>query len=256
MLFKSLFESFVQLVFKPYIVIPAIVALLASTVFGILGDIFLEAPMIDLVLNPGVFSGANNLIALIIFNYPLTVIGTLVFGFILFMIWVIVFESIACISQGQKFVEAINDSVLQLRKSIGFTLILLAATVILFAVFWVNSEIMALINSELGIAIAIIITIICFVVLVKLAFTIPVLTEMELKKALMESWKFTNKRFWSSLALIIIAGIIMLAFTIIITQIGIVLGESFEVPLAIIGQAIGVTYFIAAITNFFYSKSK
>ncbi len=256
MLFGSLIESFKQIIFKPYILLPAIIALLASTVFGILGDFFLEGPMLDIILNPGIFNQSSNLIGFILFNYPLTVVGTLIIGFVLFMIWVIVFETIASISQGQKFIEAVNDSVLQLRKSFGFTLILLAAAVLVFAVFWVNSEIMSLVNSWVGIVIAIIISIICFIALVKLAFAIPALTERELKKALEESWKFTNSRFWSSLALIIIAGLIMILLTLIVTQIGIVLGEAFEVPLAIIGQAIGVTYFIAAITNFFYAKAK
>ncbi len=229
-----------------------LIVILASTVSTEILTTFLQRPVVDLILHSEEIP-INNIVGWLLFNYPLEVIGMAVLGTVLMIISVIAFLSISRIVQKNGFFESINASVLDLKKAAGLTLLFWLVFIILSGIVWVITfagTILPILETILIIIFGAII----FVILVKLIFTIPVLIKKDLRKSLQESWKFTEKKFWKSVFFVIIALIISGVIALIIMQIGITLGESFELIFSAISEIISTTYFFAAITAFYYSK--
>jgi hypothetical protein len=253
MIFSNLFASLMQVIFKPKLVLPAIAVLLVSVALTAISGWALERPFADLVLYYDTIP-QDNLLGLLIFNYPLEISSILVVGFVMVIATMIGMLSIARMAKKAGLVNAVNDSILEWRKCFSAAIVLYAYLIILlvFASFasWLSE-----INSVLSIIATIIIAVIAFVSIVKIIFIIPALIDKEIKKAIQESWKFTDKRFWRALIFTLIAAAIAWILWMILFQIGIFAGEAFELPLNALGESVALAYFTAAITNYFYSKT-
>ncbi|MFA5930696.1 MAG: glycerophosphoryl diester phosphodiesterase membrane domain-containing protein [archaeon] len=254
MLFSNLFTTLLQILTKPKFFIPMIIVILASGAVTLLSGWALERPVIDLVLYYDSIP-QDNLLGVMLANYPLEIATILFFGLLMTFISLIGLFSIARLAKGEKLVDAVNDSVADWKKSAAVTIIFSLAFVIFAGAFSVALMLSA-ISDIVSQIVSVILTIILFIVIIKVVFVIPALTEKEVKKAFQESWKFTDKRFWKTTLLVILTSVIAFVGILLITQLGIVLGEVFEIPFSIIGEAFGTTYFIASITNYFYHKEK
>jgi len=252
MIFSSIFSAFMQLVFKPQILIPMIVLVLASAAVVEVSGTILERPLNDFTLN-AVAPTTDNILGMFLFNYPLEILGMVVIGSIMLGVGIIAWMSTTRMAKGEGLAKAVNTSVLEGGKTIGLVILFWAIFIIAGTALLLATG-LSMIESTVGMIATIIVLIILFVVFVKLSFVFPALINKELKKALQESWKFTNKKFWGTVALIIIAGIIALVLGVVLSQIGILIGGFADPILSALGDAVGGTYFVAAVTNYFYSK--
>lgn len=252
MVLKDIFVSFVEVVTKPWILIPMIIVMIISTALSSLSTWVLEKPYLNFILYFDTLP-TDNLLGTLLFNYPLEIIGLAVIGIIMSTIGVIGIMSIVRMVQKVGFIDSINESTKEWVKALAISIIFWIAFVIIAAVFTVVS-LASDINAILGGIVITVFFIILFVILVKVVFTFPALMEKDAKKAIQESWKFTNKRFWGTLALVLISAIISFIVATVVSYIGITLGGYFEIPLDIIGETFASTYFIVVITNYFYSK--
>jgi len=241
-----------QLVFKPQILIPFIILTIASAAVTEVSGFALDKPLNDLVLLNGNLP-TDNLLGFFLFSYPLEIATLIIVGSIMFGVGVIAIMSVARMTKESGLVEAINDSVMDFGKTAG-AVVLFWALFIIIAVVFTIAGLISSIDSTAGIIATWIFIIIIFIAFVKLFFTFPALIKKDLKKALLESWDFTNKRFWGSFALIIIAGIIAFVLSLAISEIGILIGGLAEVLLTTLGDIASITFFVAVVTNYFYSK--
>jgi hypothetical protein len=252
MVFSDLFVSIMQIVTKPYFLVPMLILLIVSGAATVVNSWALERPFTDFVLYYDSVP-TDNLVGVMLANYPIELTVMFVMGAVLSVIGMMGMLAIVRLAKGEKIVEAINDSVKDWKKALAITIIFWAAFLIGGVVFSAITMIGDL-NLLLGQILALIFFIIVFVIIIKSVFAIPALSDKEAKKAIQESWKFTNKRFWGTVLIIILALLIAFIGNFAITQLGILLGGLLELPLAIIGEAFGTTYFIVAITNYFYQK--
>lgn len=253
-MFKELFSTILQVIFKPTILIPLITISLLSGGINIYAGWVLERPTIDFVLYYDSIPN-DNMLGVMATNYPLELIALGVIGLVMTLIGIIAITSVARIAKGDGFSSAINDSIKEWKKALGLTIVGICAFIFFGFIFAIALATIA-INALLSQILFIIIAIIFFVVIVKSIFVIPLITEFDLKKAFKESWKFTDKRFWSTLALIILSGLISFIGMVIISQIGIWIPADVELIFFIIGEAFLSAYFITAITNYYDSKQK
>lgn len=254
MLGSSIFSALMQIVFKPQIIFPIIVLILASAAASEVGGFMLDKPLNDLLIYSG-SAQPSSPIGLFLLNYPLELLELFVLGSVMFAIGIIAFMSVSRMANEEGFFESINKSVLEGSKTIGLVILLWAIFVVAAGAFTLASAISSL-ESTIGLVVSIIFAIIIFIAFVKLIFVFPALIKNDLKSALQASWKFTDKKFWGSLALIIIAGFIAFVIGLILTQIGIMIGDIWDPILSSLGDVIGISFFIAAVTNYFYSKQK
>lgn len=252
MIGSSLFSSVMQLVFKPVILIPAFIMLIASIAVSSISGAILDRHISDFLVY-SINTPQDNLVGILLFNYPLELLGMIVIGSIMLIIGSIMMIATARIAKGDGLIEALNESAIEINKSIGLMLVFWAAAVIISAAFAVSAFIGG-VNDTLGLIVNIIFIIIIFVAFVKLVFTIPALSGKDLKKALGESWKFTSERFWKSVLLIVLAVIISTVIAVILNMIGPYLGEVGDLVFSFVGDSVAFAFFVAVITNYFYSK--
>ncbi|MFA5125880.1 MAG: hypothetical protein WC462_02670 [archaeon] len=254
MVLSDLFTSLMQILFRPWILLPMIIILLVSGAISITNSWALEGPLNDFVLYYDTIPN-DNLLGVMLANYPLEIASMLVFGFILSIIGIIGMISVSRMIKGDGFIDAINDSVGDWKKAGALTIVLWLYFII-FGFAFSTAFALSSINEIISLIFVTIFLVSALVVLVKVAFIFPALIGREPKKAIQETWKFTDKKFWGTVALIISASFISLVGLVIISQIGVIVGGIFDVLLSIIGEAFGTTYFIAALTNYFYAKRK
>jgi len=252
MVLKDIFVSFVEVISKPWILIPMILVMIISAALSIVSTWLLEKPFLDFILYFDTIPG-DNLLGTLLFNYPLELAGLAIIGIIMSTIGVIGIMSIVRMVQKEGLVDAINESAKEWVKALAISIIFWIAFLIISAIYMV-ATLATNINAIFGGIVILIFFVILFVILVKVVFTFPAMMEKDAKKSIQESWKFTNKRFWGTIALVLIAAIISFIVATLLSMAGLTLGGYFEIPLDIIGEAFGSTYFIAVITNYFYSK--
>ncbi|MFA6268496.1 MAG: hypothetical protein WCW13_05150 [archaeon] len=254
MLFSNLFTTLIQTITKPYFLIPMIIISLISGGINFSAGWVLERPTIDFVLYYDSLP-SDNLLGILVSNYPTELAAMIVIGFIMSIIGFIALTSVARLTNKEKFVDAINDSIKEWKKSLALTVVCIAGLIIFGGAFSLAMSLTP-ISELLSNLIVLIIAIILFVVLIKITFLIPALIQKDFKKAFQETWKYTDKRFWKSVVLVLFTSIISVAGMIIISQIGAFAPAELEIIFFIIGEAFASTYFVASITNYFYSKQK
>ncbi len=254
MVVSNLFVSFLQIITKPWFLIPIIALLLIGGATSGLSLWALERPFTDFVLYYNTVPN-DNLLGIMLANYPLELATYAVLGLVLSVIGMIAMISIARLAKGEKFVDAINDTAKEWKRAFAAALIFWLVFFIFAAIFSAIGEILQ-INELIGSILLVIFLIILFVIITKIIFTLPALTEKDLKKAVQESWKFSNKRFWGTIALVFLTMLISFFVIYLLTNLGATLGDTFEFPLALIAEAFGSTYFVVSITNYFYEKNK
>jgi hypothetical protein len=252
MIFSSLFSAFLQTISKPWRLLPAvIVSLFSAIIINFIGWT-VGRPFLDMFVYYDSVP-AENVLGYILYNYPLEIIVLIIAGFAVTLVSIIGMVSIARMANRQGMIDAVNDSVMEWKKSLGATIVFYCAFLLfMFALFislWLSE-----INDLLGSLAMILVFIVSFICAVKIIFAVPVLQEEKTKKAFQVSWKFTNKHFWGAILLFCLALVISSFGWLLLEQLGIMLGEVLEILLIIIGEAFAFTYLISSITNYFYSK--
>jgi hypothetical protein len=156
--------------------------------------------------------------------------------------------------------KAINESIADWRKALGITVIFFVVA----ALFAIALNLMILISTIvdwLGIVLFIGVLLVALILIIKSVFILPALTEEETtKKAIVLGLEFTNRigiiKFGVLLIFLAIAAIIAITGTVLITQVGIILGDMFYTPAIILAESFATTFFVCAITNYFYSNEK
>ena len=253
MIVSNLITSFLQLIFKPKIWIPLLAMLIISLAVTQAMSIVLEQPMLDIILYPDMFP-SENIMSIFLTQYPIQILSSIIMAFFMTVLGIVAFSSTARISQGAKLIPAINDSMKEIRKAIGIAIIFWGA--LLFTLFILTIiGVITGISELIGLILLLIFAIIILLILVKTVFVLAALNKNEIKEAFDKSWKFTQKRFWKTTLYLILVGLISLIFGGIIYSAGLLLaGNVLELIILAIGETFTSVYFIAAITNYFYSK--
>lgn len=260
MIFKALNETLGKIVFNPLTLLP----LTALTIFGIFISDFIfginDRLITDIILNYEVFE-ESNILFILITQYPIELILTLLTGLVGLTLVLIAVFSIIRTAKKESIIDAIDNSIKDWKKAItlafytGITLFLW--TIGMFILINLFQLIESLITPLKGILILFIFPIILFgsmaLILTKTIFVLPAIIDMNLKKAIQESWNFTNKKFWNAFLFIIILMIISAALGflgVIITQI---VGADFELVINYGIEIVSSTFFILAIAYYYYA---
>ncbi len=253
MIVSNLVTSFLQLIFKLKVWIPLLGMMLISLAVTQAMSLILQAPLIDITLYPDLFP-SETIMSVFLTQYPVEILSAILMAFLMTALGVIAFISTAKIAQGTKLIPAINESMMEIRKAIGVTIVFWGAFLFALLILTIIGVITG-ISDLIGLILFILFMIILFVIIVKTVFVIPALSENEVKEAFAKSWKFTEKRFWkATLYLILVAIVSLLAGNLIAYISSLIAGNVLELIILAIGEIFTSLYFIVAITNYFYSK--
>jgi len=257
----SIEKAVKNIIFKPTILLPMIVMGVFVLLAELLSNWVLERPIADMFLYPNAFS-ATNLLQMMLTRYPLELTTMLISGIIMIFVSVVVFISITKFASGKSVVEAINESVLEAKKSIGLTIFVIVAgflaIIALFVITWIFEQLLLILGASLlgdfvGLILYPLIALILIILfLTKLSFILPALVADDVRHAVGKSWEFTNTNFWQSFVFIIINLIIVYIILQIFSFIGLAIGD-FDFISSIIGTAIAITFFILAISYYYFS---
>ncbi len=261
MIFSNIIASFIQVAFKPQILIPILIVLLATNAASELNNWAIEKPAVDLFLYYDSITIDNTLVWMTV-NYPLEIVTMIVIGMIMTVIFAIGLLSVSRMTQGKGFVDSINESILEWKQLMGLSITLYAFLLFFIVAFAINAWI-GEISELVSTIIFAILMIVAFVCTIKIVFVIPALTEKSeksAKKAIQASWKFTNKLFWKTCIFLLIVAFISFFGMAIIHQIGIIIGsysnaaDLIDFGFYSLGSSFAYTFFAVAITNFYNSK--
>ncbi len=261
MFLGSIEKAVKNIIFKPTILLPMIVMGVFVLLAELLSNWVLQRPIADMFLYPNAFS-ATNLLQMMLTRYPLELTTMLISGVIMIFVSVVVFISITKFASGKSVIEAINESVIEAKKSIGLTIFVIVAgflaIIALFAITWIFEQLLLILGTSLigdfvGLILYPIVALILIILfLTKLSFILPALVADDVRHAVQKSWEFTNTNFWQSFVFIIINLIIVYIILQIFSFIGLAIGD-FDFISSIIGTAIAITFFILAISYYYFS---
>lgn len=260
MILKVLNETLGKIVFNPLTLLP----FTALTIFGILFSEIIfslnDKLITDFILNYEMLEGSN-ILFIVLTQYPIELFLTIIITLMSFVILIITILSITRIAKKENIIDAIDNSIRDWKKAtflafysaLVFFLYLIILIIIGFIFQLVEGLLPLLQNSLTLILFPIIMVGGMILILTKTIFVIPAIIEMNLKRAIQESWSFTNDKFWSVFILIIILMIIsaIIGFmSVILVQI---LGSNFELIINYAADIIASTFFILAIAYYYYS---
>ena len=261
MFLGSIEKAAKSVIFKPTILLPMLVLGVFVLLSELLSNWVLERPIAEIFLYPNSFS-ATNLLQVMLMRYPLELTTMLISGVIMIFVSVVVFISITKFASGKSVIEAINESVIEAKKSIGLTIFVIVAgflaIIALFAITWIFEQLLLIfgatvIGDFVGLILYPLVALILVILfLTKLSFILPALVANDVRHAVAKSWEFTNTNFWKSFVFIIINLIIVYIILQIFSFIGLAIGE-FDFISSIIGTAIAVTFFILAISYYYFN---
>ena len=261
MFLGSIEKAVKNIIFKPTILLPMIVMGVFVLLAELLSNWVLQRPIADMFLYPNAFS-ATNLLQMMLTRYPLELTTMLISGVIMIFVSVVVFISITKFASGKSVIEAINESVIEAKKSIGLTIFVIVAgflaIIALFVITWIFEQLLLILGASLlgdfvGLILYPLIALILIILfLTKLSFILPALVADDVRHAVQKSWEFTNTNFWQSFVFIIINLIIVYIILQIFSFIGLAIGD-FDFISSIIGTAIAITFFILAISYYYFS---
>ena len=226
MIFEALKKTGKDFVSKPQVLLPMLVIALAGILLENLTSWTIEGILADIILYSESLAEID-FFGYIISHYPLEIITMLVTGFVILVITLIAAVSIARMANGKGFVEAVNSSVLEWKRTIGlavFSLIVLG----LLGFFWyIILGFFALIDTLTGgvlggiiyfLIIPLILIILVAILMTKLVFVLPAFADGEkVRDAIQKSWDFSNKSMLKSFVFIIIVLAITYVVSILLT---------------------------------------
>jgi hypothetical protein len=249
-----------NIVFKPAILIPMLVVGLFVLVSEMLTNWVIERPLIDMFLYANEIP-TSNLLQVMIANYPLEIVTMIIGGIIMLFVSIVAFLSIAKFASGKGVVESINDCVMEWKKSLALTVFALiagfVALVLVFIIAWIFESLLLIMGTNMlseffGVILFPLIYIVIFIIFItKLSFVLPAMNKDNPRQAVQKSWEFTNEQFGNALAFIIVNVIITYAIILIFSFISFWL-EDVDFIIKIIGEAIAVTFFILAISYYYF----
>lgn len=260
MIIYSLIKSIKNIISNPLVLIPALIVGLFSFVITNLTAPAIEQPLIDLIIY-NTEATEINLINLFIIQYPLESIIVLAGAMATLFINSVCLLILANYINKQNLVDAVDKGVKEFGKAISLTILLILTGFLGAIIYSVFSNLFDFLAVTIGITslfpvfawIFMIITITIMAILItKIAFVIPALTEAKPKKALAMSWEFTNNKFWSAFILIIILTIISLLVINIFETIGLLL--DIESIFSYTADVIVLTFTGLTLANYYFKQ--
>ncbi|MEK6958733.1 MAG: hypothetical protein AABW59_01670 [archaeon] len=250
MIVKSIFSAIKDTFLRPLNLIPMLIVALASLTLGNLTSWALEKPLSDMILYPEVFM-TSDLYVIAFNNYLPEMLVLFATGVVVTVLSVISMLTLARISKGDSLMEAINDSTSELTKSTALVVIITVASIILFAVLGAIASLTD-INFNLAFILGAIYLILILIVLAKVAYTIPALVKAKnVKIAIQDSWEFTNDKFLSSFAFLVVIIIVIMLISALLGQVDLFTGEDFFLPIFIANQTISGTFLALALGHYY-----
>ncbi len=261
-MFKTLFKGFHFLVSKPFLVLVSMIfLLLTSSVTFLLADYWINL-ILFFILPPSGFS-FEVIPFYLIARYPLELIAVSFIILVSLISFNWLFNSIAIsLINETPSVKATIESVKHWQKHLGIAFFYFIFGLLYFIAFFL----LVWISSQPGLSILFLILLILIfgfgliglVILFKILFTpIALVFESNGKKAIKKSWRFASNHFVTGVALFFIVFLIYF----IIAQIGLILSDLVANELVsnlvfLLINAIGLTYALVTLTEFFNRKQK
>jgi hypothetical protein len=251
--------TLVEVVFKPYYLLPIIGTIIISAALMALCGGILEKPTTDLVLYFDQIP-QDNMLGLILFNYPIEFLGLVVLSVLMSIISLIGMISVSRMTKKNGLVNSINESIKDWKKALG-TVVIVWVVAILFFIIGTLVNGLSVVNDFLAAIVFIAVAIIGIALLIKAIFVLPAITETETtKEAIALGFEFTDRigiiKFLALLVFLALAIIVSLIGSVLILQVGIILGSTFDILFQILAEAFATTYFVSAVTNYFYTKDQ
>jgi hypothetical protein len=259
---KEIFKGLAFLIKKPFLILISLIFLIVNSIMlFVLFDYWIEL-LLFFIIPPLDFS--FELIPFyLIAMYPIELFAVFFMSLVSLTLFNWIFNSIAIsLIEEKPSIKSSIEAFKNLPKHIGIALFYLIAGLLYFASFflmlWIASQPGLNFFLILLILLIFVLTLIAFIVSYKLLF-IPValVFESNAKKAIQKSWNFTSKNFFNGLSLFLI----LFLFYYLLIQIGfnlteLIFDELIADILFLLINAIGLTYLLITLTEFFHEKNK
>ncbi|MDD3160094.1 MAG: hypothetical protein PHQ98_03940, partial [Candidatus ainarchaeum sp.] len=245
---------------NPFVYLPMIVVAIVAIFLEAITNNYLNDMLMDLAL----YSEFVTIdIVAILFTYWPTILILICASIISFFTIIVASIIVARIAKGQGILKAVNDSMMEFSKSFYaaiYILVILFLFVIVGGTLNVGLDfIYSLAPSEqlLNLISLVIAPLLFFVlglaILIKTIFTIPALTEGNIKEAIGKSFSFTNNKLIKS---IVFMGLVVIVYSII-NYIALLLSSlvtvgGLDLLTYSIIEIIGNTFFVLAISNYYF----
>lgn len=261
-LISELVRTLKQMV-NPFVYLPMIVVAIVAIFLEAITNNYLNDMLMDLAL----YSEFVTIdIVAILFTYWPTILILICASIISFFTIIVASIIVARIAKGQGILKAVNDSMMEFSKSFYaaiYILVILFLFVIVGGTLNVGLDfIYSLAPSEqlLNLISLVIAPLLFFVlglaILIKTIFTIPALTEGNIKEAIGKSFSFTNNKLIKS---IVFMGLVVIVYSII-NYIALLLSSlvtvgGLDLLTYSIIEIIGNTFFVLAISNYYFVEN-
>ena len=214
MIISAVVNSFKTIVSKPILFIPILISILFGKVLA-QATVWAWIPIADIFTMWG-SSTENPFLALIISN-PIEIGAILVSAIIGLTVSVIALDFLARIVNEQKFMEAVNDAVVDWKKALAIAITFSLATIVFMALGIFIVELGA-INELISFILLIALYLVTFFAIIKMVFVFPAMTEeKKAKEAMQKSWRFLTDygAFGKALAFIILVSAIIILIDLV-----------------------------------------
>jgi uncharacterized membrane protein len=214
----------------------------------------LEKPLTDMTLYENIFIEGNP-IAILLTKYPIEILVIILSSLIGFAFFSAAFVILARFAKGEKFSDAVNNGVSQLRNLLTVSIILLVAFISLAGIFYFILS-LASFNEGVTTIVGWALIIIYAIIALKLCFVLAALSEKKAtaKSAFAKSWEFTNGKMIKTIILFILLGIILTVATLAMYSLMTLAGPNGEYAVNLIGEIIMTTFIGLALAYYYYAE--
>jgi hypothetical protein len=259
---EELFKGISFLIKKPFLVLISLIFLIVNSIMLFaLFDYWIELILFFII--PPVEFSFDLIPFYLIASYPIELLAVFFMSLVSLTLFNWIFNSIAIsLIEEKPSLKSSLEAFKNLPKHFGIALFYLIAGLIYFTSFflilWIASQPGLSVFLIFLILLIFLLTLIAFIVSYKLLFIpITLVFESNAKKAIQKSWNFTSKNFFNGLSLFFI----LFLFYYLLIQIGFNLTELIPDELIadilfLLINAIGLTYLLITLTEFFNKKNK
>lgn len=261
MIFNSIQNSIKTIILNPFILLPALILSIFSVFLDNIIGLVLQRPLADLFLFGAELLNENIAFVILTQYYP-EVFALILLGLITLFLSTIAWATISRVVNSKTLTIALNESVMEWKKALGlsaslyiigfvFFVLLILITIILTSITpFFGNEIATLLNLTI---IPLILSAVLFFFLVKILFVFATITQEKGKKIIQKSVAFSNKKMFSTFAIILISFIIYYLITSVFWYGGLIF-QDFEILFFIAGQTLAFSFFALTISSFYFLK--
>lgn len=259
MILNAIEKSLKQMIFNPVVLLPALIlSILVFVLENYIGFV-LERALADIFLFGEELIGENFLF-LLFTMYPFEIVILIFMGFVMITFTTITWSIYSRVSNSKKFIEAVNESILDYKKAISVSIFFYLAGFVFFALLIILTIIVNTFGIFLGemifgfisiVIMPLLLLVLMLLFLTKVIFIFCTIIESNGKEIIQKSFDFSNKKIVSSIFIVFLTFFSYYLITVVFSYIGLYFIDA-ELVFEVIGQTIGFSFLALTISHFYF----